>query len=322
MNFGIASGYLSAGLGFDISLREYKGLSCGSYNPIGFDGWYARGQVYAYLTGGVRFLGVEVLNAGVAAVMQARMPRPFFAQAALGVKVKIGPFKVKKTLNIEIGDKCSFTSSSNNNEIGFDIITDISPMEGANDVKNNEHIIVSFGMQPDIDYKVPQLNGSGTDIFKATIKSQSLTNKDGDELGFRTEFPLGTEMHVVPNIWLNAGDTIYYIIELDVLKNDVLLLNFKDTTYFTVKVHLTIFHCENIEAAYPFDGMANYYRNEFTEYKGMIQLNQGMPQLLYDIPSDQYQKMKLTSADGNVKVLNTIMIQLIDRLPFHLILIG
>lgn len=302
LNFGIASGYLHAGLGFDISLREYKGVSCGSYDPIGFDGWYARGQVYAYLNGGIRFLGVEVLNAGVAAVMQSRMPRPFFAQAALGVKVKIGPFKVKKTLNIEIGDKCSFTSSSNNTDIGFDVISDISPMEGANDIKNNEHVIVSFGMKPGTIYEVPQLSGSGVDKFIANIKSQNLTNQDGFPIPYEEVFNTETELHLIPKIWFDAGDTLYYTIEVEVMKNGSLLTTIKDTTHFVVRGLLDYIPLENIAAAYPYDGMANYYRNEFNQYKGIIQLNQGMPQLFYNIPDGYSQNMKLTSYDGSHKI--------------------
>jgi len=318
LNFGIASGYLSAGLGFDISLREYKGLSCGSYNPIGFDGWYARGQVYAYLTGGVRFLGVEVLNAGVAAVMQARMPRPFFAQAALGVRVKIGPFKVKKTLNIEIGDKCSFTSSSNNNDIGFDIITDISPMEGANDVKNNEHIIVSFGMKPGTPYEVPQLSGSGVDKYIANIKSQNLSDRNGFPIPFGQEYNTETELHIIPNIWFDAGDTIIYIIEVEVLKNGNLISTIKDTTHFVVRGLLDFIPLENIAAAYPYDGMANYYRNEFNQYKGIIQLNQGMPQLLYDIPEGYSQNMKLTAYDGTSRIFEYVYDPINRQITFPL----
>ena len=104
---GIVSAHLDATAGFDIMLRKYEGLHCqGSSTPVGIDGWYAAGQIYAYVYGELKAFGINIVSAGVAAVLQARLPNPFFAQATIGVKIKLLFVTIRKSLKLELGDDC------------------------------------------------------------------------------------------------------------------------------------------------------------------------------------------------------------------------
>ncbi|HEX8575671.1 MAG TPA: hypothetical protein VF677_05195, partial [Flavobacterium sp.] len=78
-DFGFFYAYLEAGGGFDITHRKLTGVSCvGMNGPVGNDGWYSMGQVYAYIYGEVgikvRILGrtkkFSILEAGVAAMLR------------------------------------------------------------------------------------------------------------------------------------------------------------------------------------------------------------------------------------------------------------
>ncbi|MBK7007855.1 MAG: hypothetical protein IPH36_04125 [Saprospiraceae bacterium] len=89
LNVGIASGWVAAGLGYDVMLRNFGNATCsGDTAILGINGWYATGQMWAYLEGSLSVCSVNVLSAGLAAVLQAQLPNPTFAQATVGVKVK------------------------------------------------------------------------------------------------------------------------------------------------------------------------------------------------------------------------------------------
>jgi len=82
LDIGVASAEVRAGVGFDLALRKYNNLVCSeTQEQVGIDGWYATGQMWAFATGELNAFGVNILNVGVAAVLQARLPNPFFAES-------------------------------------------------------------------------------------------------------------------------------------------------------------------------------------------------------------------------------------------------
>src|SRR5690606_10858647 len=82
-----------AGVGFDIMLKDYGDTRCaGSSDRIGINGWYANGQAYAYFEGAVgirvRVFGVRkripILELRAAALLQAKLPNPFWMRGMVG----------------------------------------------------------------------------------------------------------------------------------------------------------------------------------------------------------------------------------------------
>ena len=60
---GPIQGFLEADLGFDLMLRNYGNAVCAdSGQQIGLNGWYAAGQAWVYLNGGVKLFGVPHLR--------------------------------------------------------------------------------------------------------------------------------------------------------------------------------------------------------------------------------------------------------------------
>jgi len=99
LNLGPVRGFLHADLGFDLMLRDYGDAICrATQRPIGLNGWYASGQAWIYLNGGVKILGVSVAEFGLAGILQARLPNPFWAKATLAAEVKL--LFVKKRVNL------------------------------------------------------------------------------------------------------------------------------------------------------------------------------------------------------------------------------
>lgn len=110
---------VNVGGGFDLMLINVQNAHCsGSSEPVGVNGYYAMGQVYAYLDGG---LGVRKYkdngdlkneyNLGslqVAALLQGKLPKPTFVYGAIGIQANVlGVINFSFTADVELGDNCT-----------------------------------------------------------------------------------------------------------------------------------------------------------------------------------------------------------------------
>ncbi len=74
-DFFVVKADLEAAAGFDVLLANVNGTCNGS--PVGFNGWYAQGQAYAYLKGDIKLFRKITLASFVAgAVLQVKLPNP------------------------------------------------------------------------------------------------------------------------------------------------------------------------------------------------------------------------------------------------------
>ncbi len=119
VDLGLFYGYMHAIGGFDVSLVNYGNPQfCNNYGDyMGYKNWYAMGQLYAYMAAelGLRIkLGdlinedVNLVNAGIGALLQMGMPRPTWLEGKARVKVSLlgGLVKVDKGFSFTAGDKC------------------------------------------------------------------------------------------------------------------------------------------------------------------------------------------------------------------------
>ena len=119
VDLGLFYGYLHAIGGFDVSLVNYANPQfCNNYGDyMGYNNWYAMGQLYAYMAAemGLRIeLGdlinedVNLINAGIGALLQMGMPRPTWLEGSARVKVNLlgGLVKIDKSFSFTAGDKC------------------------------------------------------------------------------------------------------------------------------------------------------------------------------------------------------------------------
>ena len=114
---------LQAGIGFDIMLKNYGDAQCeGQTGPLGINGWFANGQAYAYVEGSVGikvdllfYSGkYEILNVGVAAILQAKGPNPFWMRGIVGGRYSILNGLVKGDCHFEfvMGDACKLLNAN------------------------------------------------------------------------------------------------------------------------------------------------------------------------------------------------------------------
>lgn len=88
---------LHAGAGFDVMLAKYKApWHCNGKSGLpGFNGWYAQGQVWAYLNGAVGVKGeikiaevkknfdINIASVNMAAILTGKMPNPVYLEGAM-----------------------------------------------------------------------------------------------------------------------------------------------------------------------------------------------------------------------------------------------
>ncbi|MEW7280887.1 hypothetical protein ABW636_20030 [Aquimarina sp. 2201CG1-2-11] len=183
-DWGIIYASVRAGVGFDIMIRDFGDAHCkGRPGPIGMDGWYATGQLYAFLQGEIgaqiKIFGmrkrIPILKAGVAVLAQGQLPNPWFVKGYAGVKVRVmGIITIQARLKVTIGEECEIVGKTGLQEVV--IISDISPEDNANEVDVFDAVQVAFNVP--IGKTVEINDDLGTKKYQVTLKE--ITVKDGN----------------------------------------------------------------------------------------------------------------------------------------------
>ncbi len=153
-DWGIIYASVRAGVGFDFMIKDFGDAHCkGRPGPIGMDGWYATGQLYAFLQGEIgaqiKLFGfkkkVPILKAGVAVLAQGQLPNPWFVKGYAGVKVQVlGIVTIQARLKVTIGEECEIVGRTGIQNV--EIISDILPEDGASDVDVFDALQVAFNV--------------------------------------------------------------------------------------------------------------------------------------------------------------------------------
>ena len=137
IDLGLIYGSLDANAGFDAALVNYgKTAFCtNTHSAMGYGGWYAMGQLYAYLAAdlGLRIhIGelinkdVNLLNAGIGGVLEMGLPNPTWldGQARIKFECLSGLVKIDRSFSFSFGDHC--TPFLGNALDGFELFQNVS----------------------------------------------------------------------------------------------------------------------------------------------------------------------------------------------------
>ena len=280
---------LTAGIGFDVNLRNYGDAVCAD-DPdgasIGINGWYAAGQAWAYITGGLKVLGKNVASVGLAAVLQLVGPRPTMARGRLAGYYQIGGGR-KKTfqLDAQFGNTC--TIIGRDGEVPFasiDVMTSSSVRNGATDVPTSVIPQINTSMVIDEDIEIDPEN------YRVRVTTNQLVNTTTGEIiegetgqaAFR-----GAYSFSVPLTAYLAPETQYEyrvgveVLEMDGPWNGTSVKTEDSTIVFTTGAGSTEIDYTNVEDAYPYDGMGNLYVREYDQ--GVVMLKRAQPAVMNDL---------------------------------------
>jgi hypothetical protein len=296
-------GQVTLDAGFDIMMQDYGDTRCANNanRQIGINGWYANGQLYALIAGevGVKYKDTKfpLLDCGVAAVLQAKGPNPFWAKGAVNVHYNIlfGVVKGEANFVTEIGKKCEIAGQTGGTS-GLDskIIADITP--------ENDVIDVNLSTKPEVNFNFPMneiflftpLSGEPYPV-NAVVKSVTVL-KNGVAVS-PNKYSLryknaNTKIKIVFNEMLDAKAE--YTVTAEAFANAIHPITKKETKIagsdetktvkFKTQASLDEIPKGNIGVSYPKDGMYNYYKEEDKSNKGFLILKQGQGYLLNSLP--------------------------------------
>lgn len=188
-------GELSALAGFDMSLLNYSdGARCeGMDDPMGINGWYAYGQIYSYVSASIGLHvdlyftegNYEILNMQAGAILNGGGPNPTWLKGNVGGDYRILGGKVKGHCNFHfsMGDQCEMIQENPLSRIN--LITDISPVSGTEDVEVmiEPQVASNFELNEPFDLlEMPEGEESPTlRTFQVKLKDFNLRKTSNDD---------------------------------------------------------------------------------------------------------------------------------------------
>ncbi|HEY6953080.1 MAG TPA: hypothetical protein VI758_11775, partial [Bacteroidota bacterium] len=187
LQFLIFYARIQAGLGFDIAvLNVGPSVHCeGISGPVGINGWYATGQMYAYLNASVGIYvdlwftsgEFEILDVGAAAVLQAGAPNPTWVSGSIAGYYSIlgGVVSGNCEFDFKVGDECRPVTESPLARL--DLVSDIKPSNGSTDVDVFVQPQAAFNFQVDHNFELRDFTSDGTErvrTFRIRIRNFTL----------------------------------------------------------------------------------------------------------------------------------------------------
>ncbi|MBD0776981.1 hypothetical protein HPE56_04170 [Maribacter sp. ANRC-HE7] len=279
--------FVELGAGFDVMHAYYPDAKCvGRPGPIGNNGWYSMGQVYAYLYGefGVKvnltFIKgkFKIAEAGVAAMLRGQFPNPAYFQGYVGMYYKIlgGLVKGRMRLKVEVGEECELVGI--NNAVGVPMISDVTPRDKSDDVSVFAAPQAVFNYAANHDFTVDLEDGRRT--FKLQLKNFTVTsegqqlegelewNDTNDAVTFKPAETLPSEKEVKVVVEVSFDEKIGGTYQT-MTENGNPVIEKQEATFTTdlAPDHIPL---ENIAYMYPVMEQQNFYPEEYD--KGYVKM--------------------------------------------------
>jgi len=283
LTFLIFYASLDLGGGFDIMLIDYGDYArCeGRSGSVGIDGWYARGQAYAYFAGKigikVRIFGrrkkFDIINLQTAAAMRLEGPNPTWMMGVVGGRFRIlgGLVSGHCRFKASIGDKCELRTAPE--ELSdMTIISGLTPTDEADEIDIFTLPQAVFNMPVGKELKISEDEDLSRE-FRINLREYSVYagerriegeiewNPEKTTLAFTptTIFDPLTEYKAVAKVSFDEKVNGRWQQYQD--KNGELYVETKEVTFKTGKLPDRI-PSDYVEYTYPIDRMVNFYPQE------------------------------------------------------------
>ncbi len=295
MNFGYGYAWdwalfyasVEIGAGFDVMHAYYPNAKCkGRPGPVGNNGWYSMGQVYAYLYGefGVKvnlaFIkgNFKIAEAGVAAMLRGQFPNPVYIQGYVGMYYNIlgGLVSGRMRMKVEMGEECELENIGD--AVGVPIISDITPRDKSDDVSVFAAPQAVFNYAANKEFTVALDEAVRT--FKLQLKNFTVIsegqelqgelewNDTNDAVTFKPAETLPSEKEVKVVVEVSFDEKIGGSFQT-MMDNGNPVIEKGESTFITDKApdHIPF---ENIAYMYPVLDQQSFYPEEFD--KGYVKM--------------------------------------------------
>jgi hypothetical protein len=313
LSFLIFYAKFTAGLGFDMMLKDYGNAQCkGSDGPIGINGWYANGQAYAYFQGDIgltvklfmKTKKINILKIGAAVLLQAKLPNPAWFRGYVGGYYSVlgGLVSGKCSFKVTMGQECELV---NGNPLGgIQVISDLTPAEGANGVDVFAAPQAAFNMSVGKEMEMEDDNGNYTkyrvvlDKFELSSKGSVLPGKLQWNSDRNSVAMYSTEV-LPPQLPVKAVVVVSFEeykggAWRTVMTDGARTVETKEVTFVTGEAPESI-PLSNIQYEYPVIGQEHLYTKEYPN--GYIQLKRGQA-YLFDKNNGWKQMLRVKDASG------------------------
>jgi hypothetical protein len=181
----------AAEAGFDVSLKHYDTDCTGKKGKIGFEGWYATGQIWAYVHGGMSvFIDVfgldeefEVGSITAGALVRGGFPNPIYAKGIVFLTYRALGGRIRGGVDFNFGFGESGVSECNAQQTdvlrGIKIIGSIDPKLNEEKVDIGKNISVALNLPLEEPFNVETINANGkkkTEAYRIVIEKMELRN--------------------------------------------------------------------------------------------------------------------------------------------------
>lgn len=279
-DWGLFYAFVEIGAGFDVMHAYYPNAKCvGRPGPVGNDGWYSMGQVYAYLYGefGIKvdlaFIkgNFIIAEAGVAALLRGQFPNPVYIQGYVGMYYKIlgGLVSGRMRMKVEVGEECILTNMVEG--VGVPMISDISPGDKTDDASVFTAPQAVFNYAANTPFTVEM--DEGVRIFKLQLKNFTVTCEGQEIQGEFSWNDANDGVTFMPAETLPAEKEIKVVVEVTfdekiggafqtMVADGKPIVEQKEITFTTDKApdHIV---WENVAYMYPIKEQQSFYPEEY-----------------------------------------------------------
>ena len=306
------------GMGFDVMLGNYGNATCvETGKKIGINGWYAQGQAYAYIEGeiGIRIkvftlkVDAEILKIGAAALLETKLPNPFWLRGTVGGYYSILGGKVKGSckFQFEVGKLCTIKKDQQESSIveTLAVIGDISPTSGAQDIDVFNAPQVAFNYEINEPFSIKGNEGK-MQTFKVVYDYVRLKDNDGnivkgtlewngtnDVVAFNSHDILPGQADMSLEVKIHFEEKVGSIWKKVIIEGQE-VSEAKSIKFVTGEAPKYIPQ-HNVLYSYPLPDQVNFYKGEYN--KGYIQLERGQ-EYLFNPGSDWVQKGRYKPVSG------------------------
>jgi hypothetical protein len=282
------------GSGFDIMLRDYEDAKCSNTGKqVGFDGWYANGQAYAYIQGelGIQIKlffvkkKIPIIKAGAAVLLQVKAPNPIWMRGYVGGHFNLlgGLIKGRFRFKLTIGKECVFEEELPLG--GLKIITDVSPDNGIENIDVFAIPQAAFSLKVGEPIIIPEDDGDKTyriDIEKFTVVHNGKEilgtlewSTEKDRANFISTDILPPNEEITVRVAVSFKEKMNGIFKPIIIKGKP-AIELEERTFTTGGAPSNI-PLQNITYAYPVIDQKYFLENEHD--KGYVQLKRGQDYL-------------------------------------------
>ena len=284
-----------AGAGFDVMLKDYGNAKCVGRGKLGVNGWYANGQAYAYFDGKIgikvnvfgRRKKFEILSIGAAAILQAKLPNPFWMRGTVGGRFSVmgGLVKGNCSFQVTLGEECKIQQEGSVLET-IQVISGITPPDGSPDVSVFATPQAVFNLAVDREFEMIDYDEKRK-RFRAKLDFFRIKDREQVVIG---EIKLNADQNVAafdshevlpPQKKLDAEIQVSFQEFRSGRWQPVIVEGKKYTEYLTTSFksgeapgHIPI---SNVKYSYPIINQLNFYTLEY--FSGYIELKKGQDYL-------------------------------------------